>query len=110
MKLLFDNNLSPKLVDRLVDLFPGSSHVSLSGLSTASDIEVWHVARKDGYHLVSKDSDFNDLLASKGFPPKVIWIRLGNCMTRQIEQLLRKYYDAIVEFDDDANVGILELQ
>jgi predicted nuclease of predicted toxin-antitoxin system len=90
MKPLLDNNLSPKLVTKVVDLYPDSSHVATLGLDTASDIEVWTTALEDGYCLVSKDSDFNELLVTKGFPPKVIWIRLGNCTTAEIADIVAK--------------------
>jgi predicted nuclease of predicted toxin-antitoxin system len=110
MKLLFDHNLSPKLVAQLIDLYPQSSHVALIGLSTASDITVWQYARQEGYCLVTKDSDFNDLLTTSGFPPKVIWIRLGNCRTAEVAALLRKYHEVIIAFSEDMVVGLLELQ
>ena len=110
MKLLLDNNLSPKLVAKVADLYPDSSHVALLGLDAASDIEVWTKAKYEGYCLVSKDSDFNELLLSKGFPPKVIWIRLGNCTTAEIADLLRRHYQTIVDFVEDTTVGLLALQ
>ena len=110
MKLLLDNNLSPKLVAKVADLYPDSSHVAALGLDSAPDIEVWKVAAKDGYCLVSKDSDFNELLLNKGFPPKVIWIRRGNCTTAEIAELLRTQYEAISDFSSDSSVGLLTLQ
>ena len=110
MKLLLDNNLSPKLVRQLDALFPDTSHVALLGLDQSSDKVVWQHARDEDYCLVSKDSDFNELLNSKGFPPKVIWIRLGNCTTAQIATLLKNQYQAIQDFLKDAEAGILELQ
>jgi predicted nuclease of predicted toxin-antitoxin system len=110
MKLLLDNNLSPKLVRKLANPYPESSHVAILGLDTASDMEVWQHAQQNGYCLVTKDSDFNELLASKGFPPKVIWIRLGNCSTNEIADLLEKQHEAILEFAQDETVGLLELQ
>ncbi|MBC8172250.1 MAG: DUF5615 family PIN-like protein [Anaerolineae bacterium] len=110
MRLLLDNNLSPRLVGRLVSLYPGSTHVATSGLDTASDVEVWNYARQEGFCLVTKDADFNDLFASKGFPPKVIWLRLGNCTTAEITVLLHKYHETIVEFAQDESAGLLELQ
>jgi predicted nuclease of predicted toxin-antitoxin system len=110
MKLLLDNNLSPKLVSQLRDLYPQSTHVSLVGLDTASDVEVWKHAKQGGYCLVTKDSDFNEILSSRGFPPKVIWIRLGNCTTAQIANLMRQHYSTIVEFNQNEVAALLELQ
>jgi predicted nuclease of predicted toxin-antitoxin system len=109
MKLLLDNNLSPKLVGQLADVFPDSSHVALLGLDRSPDPEVWKAAREHGYALLSKDSDFNDLLIAKGFPPKVIWLRLGNCTTTEAAQALRKHSTAIIDFGQDDTVGLLEI-
>lgn len=109
MKLLLDNNLSYKLVERLADVYPGSSHVALLNLNTASDHRVWDVAKAEGYCLVSKDADFNYLLADRGFPPKVIWLRLGNCTTSQVAEALRQHHDAISAFGADERAGLLEL-
>src|SRR5262249_44929483 len=105
-----DNNLSPKLVTQLANLYPDSNHVSKLDLDTASDLEVWQHAKQNDYFLVSKDFDFNELLATKGFPPKVIWIRLGNCTTAEIATLLQTQYTEIVKFAEDESVGLLELQ
>jgi predicted nuclease of predicted toxin-antitoxin system len=75
VKLLFDHNLSPRLIRRLADLYPNSSHVYLLGLDRADDQAVWEHARREGYLIVTKDADFGDLCMLFGFPPKVIWIR-----------------------------------
>jgi predicted nuclease of predicted toxin-antitoxin system len=85
MKLLFDQNLPPRLVTSLADLFPDSNHVYLLGLDQVLDIEVWSYARDNGFILVSKDADFSELSLLHGNPPKLIWLRLGNCTTTQIE-------------------------
>lgn len=74
------------------------------------DIAVWEHAKREGYCLVSKDSDFNDLLASKGFPPKVIWIRLGNCTTAFVASLLESHHTTLIEFFENPFAGLLELQ
>lgn len=89
MKLLLDQNLSPRLVKALADLYPGSTHLQDAGLASASDEDVWDYALKNGYAIVSKDSDFNERVMVYGTPPKVIWIRRGNCTTREIEQILQ---------------------
>ena len=109
MKLLFDHNLSPRLVNLLADIYPESNHLYLMGLDQESDKNVWEVAKTQNYTIVTKDSDFNELLILKGFPPKIIWVRLGNCSTKAIESLLRNKYKDIIYFDEDPNVGILSL-
>ena len=109
MKLLFDHNLSPTLVIRLRDVFPEANHVALAGLDRASDTEVWAYARAHGYTIVTKDVDFSDLSLLRGFPPRVIRLRLGNCTTAQVEALIRRYHDAILAFGSDAEAGALEL-
>jgi predicted nuclease of predicted toxin-antitoxin system len=109
MKLLLDQNLSPSLVTRLADVFPDSDHVSVLALDRASDTEVWEHARVNGFVLVTKDADYSDLVTLRGFPPKVLWLRLGNCTTAQIEALLRLHKDAIEQMNSNPAIGILSL-
>jgi predicted nuclease of predicted toxin-antitoxin system len=109
MKLLFDHNLSPRLVTRLADIFPDAKHVVTLGLDRASDIEVWQYARDNDFLIVTKDSDFNDLTALLGSPPKIIWLLIGNCTPRQVEDLLRRNEAAIIAFATDPANRILSL-
>ena len=107
--LPFDQNLSPRLVNRLADLYPGSTHVSMVGLDAALDLNVWEYARDHGHIIVTKDADFSELGLLRGFPPKVIWIRRGNCSTADIGELLRDNYEVIRAISDDPATGILTL-
>lgn len=107
--LLFDQNLSPRLVGQLADIYPGSVHVSMVGLGTASDKAVWEYARQQDYMITTKDADFSELGLLWGFPPKIVWIRRGNCSTIEIENLLRSNYDAIVALSEDQDTGVLAL-
>ena len=107
MKLLFDQNLSPRLVGRLADLYPDSVHVSTIGLDCASDDEVWEYARKNDCFIVTKDVDYSDLSLIRGFPPRIIWLRLGNCSTREAEAALRRHYQAIQLLSTDPQSGVL---
>ncbi len=109
MKLLFDQNLSPHLVNYLSDLYPGSNHVYPLGLDRVSDKEVWEYARREGFLVVTKDADFSDLCMLLGFPPKVVWIRRGNCKTSDIEALLRNHYSDVEALDKDTVMGVLTL-
>jgi predicted nuclease of predicted toxin-antitoxin system len=109
MKLLFDHNLSPQLVKRLADLFPDSNHVHLLGLSEVQDKIVREYARDNDFLIVTKDADFSDLCLLYGFPPKVVWIRRGNCKTSDIEKLLRDHFDDIQILLADEVMGVLTL-
>lgn len=107
--LLFDQNISPRLIDRLADIYPDSVHVSALGMGKALDDEIWQYAHDHDFMIVTKDADFSELGIVKGFPPKIIWIRRGNCSTHEIETMLRENYDAIKSLSNDEETGILTL-
>jgi predicted nuclease of predicted toxin-antitoxin system len=109
MKLLFDENLSPKLPQRLTDLFPNSLHVRDVGMKATIDPIVWDYAKNNNLMIVSKDADMHDLSLVLGNPPKVIWLRLGNCSTQQVENLLRRDLAAIESFFEDETLSLLAL-
>ena len=98
---------SRELVDRLADAFPGSEHVTSAALERANDREVWDYARANGCAIVSKDSDFNQLSFLYGAPPKVIWLRVGNCTTEDIEQKLRSHIAEIAAFDKEEETSVM---
>lgn len=107
MKLLFDQNLSHKLVSQLAAEFPGSAHVRDFGLARAPDPVVWSHAAARGFTIVSKDVDFQQRALLLGPPPKVIWIRLGNCLTTTIATLLRFHRATLLAFDADASASLI---
>jgi len=109
VKLLFDHNISPDLITRLGDLFPGSNHVYPLNLHEQGDAVVWAYARDHDFIVVSKDADFSEISMLHGFPPKLIWLRLGNCSTDEIEGVIRASYASIAELREDADRGILSL-
>lgn len=82
----------------MADLFPDSVHVREIGLKSADDISVWEYAKADDLIIVSKDSDMHDRSFLFGYPPKVIWIRLGNCSISVVGKLLRREYETIETF------------
>lgn len=86
MRLLFDQNLSPRLISRLADLYPSAEHVSRVGLDRAPDDALWDFAREQGYTVVTRDVDFSEMSLVRGFPPKVVWTRTGNCTTDRVER------------------------
>jgi predicted nuclease of predicted toxin-antitoxin system len=109
MKLLFDHNLPPSLVKRLSDLFPLSEHVFTLSLDRASDSEIREYAQREAFVVVTKDADFSDLCVLQGFPPKIIWIRRGNCAVDDLETLLRDHHEQIERLEADTVTGILTL-
>ncbi|MBW8049632.1 MAG: hypothetical protein FVQ77_04700 [Cytophagales bacterium] len=110
MKLLFDQNLSPKLILSLEDLFENSLHVQTIGLDKESDDKVWSFAKKENYIIITKDADFSERVFFHGYPPKVIWIKRGNCSTKIIESLLRDHYKEILNLSQHEETGILILR
>ncbi len=109
MKLLFDENLSSRRVGALADEFPNSSHVNLTGLTTATDPEIWAYAREHDFAVVSKDDDFRSLSLVNGAPPKVIWLRIGNASTAAIEAFIRSALLKIRTFEISAEESLLVL-
>lgn len=89
MKLLFDENLSPRLSKSLAGIYPGSIHVHECGLGSADDALVWEYAKSNGLAIVTKDSDFQDRSVLYGHPPKIVWLRVENCSSAEVENLLR---------------------
>ena len=107
MKLLFDQNLSRFLVERVSSEFKGSLHVIQLGLGQATDRKIWDCAGEHGFTIVSKDSDFRDLAASSVPPPKAIWLRVGNASTGEIEQLLYANSERILKFEQGDQESLL---
>ena len=110
MSLLFDQNISFRILRNLRDLFPEAVQVREIKLENASDIEIWNYAKKKDLCIVSFDSDFNDLSNLLGHPPKFIWVRTLDQSTSNVEHLLRDKFEKITEFlDNTTDFGCLEI-
>jgi len=109
LKLLFDQNLSPRLVNALRDLYPGSVHVRNVALDKSDDEVIWKYARKHRFMIVSRDSDFRQRSFTFGAPPKIVWLRRGNCTTSDIETVLRERHADVKKFAKDKTGTFLEL-
>lgn len=110
MRLLFDENLSPRLADRLALAFPDSRHVDDVGLHGKADAEIWNYAGQRGFILVSKDNDFRQLSFLHGAPPKVVWLHVGNGPTGEIEALILARLHRIQDFFDDPESALLVVE
>jgi len=107
VKLLFDENLSRRLVARLTDLYPGSAHVSEVELIKSPDRHVWEFAKNNAFLIVSADADFYELATTTGPPPKVIWLRRWTHPTKDAEDLLRRNALRITDFERDRELSVL---
>ncbi|MBM9546979.1 DUF5615 family PIN-like protein [Leptospira sp. 201903074] len=106
--LLYDANLSPNLVEHLSDIFPNSEHVFSLGIESSDEL-IWEKASEKNLIIVTKDNDFNKILEKKGFPPKIIQIKRGNCNTSSIVNLLKENSETIITFSKNPEAGILFL-
>lgn len=97
MKLLFDENLSPRLCSLLGDIFPGSVSV-LAQLAGATDEQVLAWASRANFLLTTKDSDFVDKVGFQEAGAKIVWVRLGNCTTESVHLILRNSFERISIF------------
>jgi predicted nuclease of predicted toxin-antitoxin system len=93
VKLLFDQNLAPRLVRDLADLFPSSAHVRELGMESATDQEIWSHARDEDFVIVSKDNDFQQM----------------SCSVEESESILRTNSPRIHEFQNDQQAAFLVL-
>jgi predicted nuclease of predicted toxin-antitoxin system len=109
VKLLLDQNLSPRLARTLAAIFPDTTHVRDVGLQAADDDTVWAYAAEHGFVIVSKDADFHQRSFVLGPPPKVVWIRRGNCSTAEIEEILRTRQADLLAFELDEHGAFLAL-
>jgi predicted nuclease of predicted toxin-antitoxin system len=109
VKLLLDENLSDRITNRIVDLYPDSEHVKTLGLVNTDDAVIWEYAKVNDFVIVSKDSDFHQRSLLYGHPPQFIYLRVGNCPTSKIIQILRNNLDTIVQFESSETESLLLL-
>lgn len=98
MKLLFDQNISFRILRKLEQVFPEAKQVRELGLENYSDRQIWNYAKGNNYSIVTFDADFYDLSNLYGYPPRIIWLRTGNRRTNDIAELLISRSDIIREF------------
>jgi predicted nuclease of predicted toxin-antitoxin system len=109
LRLLFDQNLSFRLVRLLSDAYPDSLHVRDLQLVEADDLTIWRYAAEHELIVVSKDSDFHGLSLLHGHPPKTVWLRVGNAPTATIATLLREHHATVRRFHTDPDAALLAL-
>jgi predicted nuclease of predicted toxin-antitoxin system len=112
VKLLFDQNISFRVVNKLKPVFPVCGQVRELKLEDKSDREIWNFAKKEQYTIVTFDADFYDIVTLYGHPPKIVWLRMGNTTTDNLIKVLQNHSDIIRAFVTDKNyedLGCLEI-
>lgn len=109
MKLLLDENLSRRLVPFLQHDYPDSSQVVLLGMESATDKEVWQKAKDDGYVIVTRDADFQELSLVWGQPPKVIRLKTLNQSRAATLKVLLENRDVIIESLVELDLASVEI-
>lgn len=110
MKLLLDENISCRIVKFIEKDFPQSSHIDFLNMQGTTDSSIWEYAKGNGFIIVSKDTDFRQRSFLFGFPPKVIWLSVGNEGTNIIKKLLLDNIEIITEFNKNQSEGLLVLE
>lgn len=103
MKLLFDQNISFRILKKISSHFPEAQQVRILSLENAKDFEIWQYAKKSGYAIVTFDADFSEYASVYGHPPKIIWLRTGNTTTNAIAALLLEKAEVINDFLNAGN-------
>ena len=112
MKLLFDQNISFRIVSKIANLFPEAKQVRELGIENYSDLEIWKFAKNNNFTIVTFDADFYDLTNLKGHPPKIIWLRFGNTKTSFLAESLNLRSSIIKDFitaDQYVEIACLEI-
>ncbi|MGG7663056.1 DUF5615 family PIN-like protein [Dyadobacter sp. BHUBP1] len=110
MKVLIDQNISQRILPLLAHQFDTLNHVRQLGLTDADDYEIFMFARDNGYQaVITADEDFIKLINQFSQPPKIVWIRAGNCSTKVLSDLLREKAQAIKDFVQSADFDIYEV-
>ena len=109
MKLLFDQNISHRILNHIQDILPEAKQLRDLGLENNSEKQIWEYAKKSAYIIVTFDGDFYDFSLVWGHPPKIIWIRTYNQTTKNVGEIIRKYIDKIQDFQNDNDLACLEI-
>lgn len=110
MKLLFDQNISFRIVKHIEDIFPFSEQVRKLNLENISDRTIWAFAQANDFTIVTFDADFYEFSNLYRHPPKIIWLRIGNNTTFSISQALLPKEKKIKDFIEQDNFSCLEIR
>lgn len=108
MRLLVDENISWRLKRSLPqwDILPANEITSTSKIT---DTSIWQYAKTNNYTILTFDEDFVELHNLNSYPPKIVWLRMGNVTTQEIAQRLIQLQTTLIGFIEDSDSGVLEI-
>jgi predicted nuclease of predicted toxin-antitoxin system len=110
MKILVDQNISFRLLPRIKTAFPDTTHVKDLKLTDADDFKIFQFARENGFDaILTLDEDFNNIQLEHGVPPKIIWLRVGNCSTAALAGVILQNAEPIQDCLADNQHDCLEI-
>lgn len=107
MRLLFDENLPPRLCKLVGQYFDELRHVRDIGMNSTDDGAIWSFAKEEGFMIVTRDRDFFERAIVVGPPPKIVWLRVRNGSTRDYAQLLVSSRDLLQQFVEDPSAYLV---
>jgi len=110
VKLLFDQNISHRIIRLLEHDFLSCDQIRRLNLENKSDKEIWEFAGRNDYIVITFDADFYEFSNLYGHPPKIIWLRFGNNTTSGIAQVLIEKKELINDFIKQDEFSCLEIQ
>ncbi len=108
MRLLFNNNLSHRLIAELADIYPNSLHVRDIGPEDAADTDIWDYAREHGLVIVTQDRDYREMSRVCGQPSKLVFITLRNCPTARVAALFSQHKADLISLEREDDKAVLE--
>jgi predicted nuclease of predicted toxin-antitoxin system len=89
-----DAQLPPSLAPWLTEMFGASAQsMRLLGLRDAEDLQIFEAAKQAGDTvIISKDSDFIELIVQRGVPPRLLWVTCGNLTNRRLREVFLKLF------------------
>lgn len=110
-KIWVDANISPAIAKWMSE-FTGYDVKSafVLNLYYLSDKDIFEMGRNAGnVILVSKDSDFPELVTQLGTPPKLIYLRVGNCDNRKLWRIIKPNIKEALNILTTTDTSIIEM-
>jgi predicted nuclease of predicted toxin-antitoxin system len=110
MKIIIDQNISFRIIPHINHLFTEVAHVRMLSWTDAPDILIFRNAKQNGFDaILTLDEDFDNIILENSPPPKILWLRVRNCSTSHLAQIIKNKIDIINDFLIDKELDCLEI-